>query len=147
MWFRLLVCVSVAVSTAGCGSAPAPASSATSSASKTTPRAADTGPARETPPEETPGAFPEGLHPDAVCAEPSTSEPPVPPAAATALVPLIEGLTLSQTWIPRAGDYEHECLVQITKVDDSSAATGSATIATSRQRAGDAPDHTSYLMA
>ena len=116
MWFRLIVCLSVAVSTAGCGRGPIPASGATSE-SKNAPRAAETGAARQTPQDEAPGAFPAGLHPDAVCAEPPTLEPPASPTGAPPLIPLIEGLTLSQTWIPRAGDYEHECLVQITKVD------------------------------
>ena len=118
MWFRLIVCVSVAVSTAGCGTGTTPASSATSSKAESAPRAADTGAARQTSQEEeAPGAFPAGLHPDAVCAEPPAPEPSASSAAAPPLIPLIEGLTLSQTWIPRAGDYEHECLVQITKVD------------------------------
>jgi hypothetical protein len=44
---------------------------------------------------------------------------PVASAAASALVPLKAGLTLSHTWIGKVGDYEHECLVQITDVTPS----------------------------
>jgi hypothetical protein len=61
-------------------------------------------------------ALPVGFVPDGECAEtPAGSGSAV--AEPSALVPLVEGLTLSQTWIPKAGDYEHECLVQITRID------------------------------
>jgi hypothetical protein len=61
-------------------------------------------------------ALPAGFVPDGECADaPAESDPAGTDPAA--LVPLVEGLTLSLMWIPRAGDYEHECLVQITKID------------------------------
>ena len=60
-------------------------------------------------------ALPAGFVPDGECAEtPGESDSAADPAA---VVPLVEGLTLSQIWIPTATDYEHECLVQITKID------------------------------
>jgi flagellar motor protein MotB len=39
--------------------------------------------------------------------------------AESALVPLKAGLTLSHTWISRAGDYEHECLIQVVAATPS----------------------------
>ncbi len=79
-----------------------------------TPAAASTG-AKE---KEQEGSLPAGFKPEGECADtPATPDPGV--ADPAALVPLVEGLTLSQTWIPTAGDYEHECLVQIKKIDAS----------------------------
>jgi hypothetical protein len=67
------------------------------------------------PPDEPP-ALPEGLVPDGTCPDvPADADPGI--GAPASLVPLVEGLTLSQTWIPNAGDYEHEGLVQVTKID------------------------------
>ena len=59
--------------------------------------------------------FPDGLSVGEECPEATgdTSE------AESALVPLKAGLTLSHTWIGSAGDYEHECLVQIVAVTPS----------------------------
>ena len=59
--------------------------------------------------------FPEGLS----VADECPDSAPVASTAASALVPLKVGLTLSHTWIGKAGDYEHECLVQITDVTSS----------------------------
>jgi outer membrane protein OmpA-like peptidoglycan-associated protein len=44
-------------------------------------------------------------------------------AQASALIPLKVGLTLSQTWRAYDGDYDHECLEQVTAVDARSILT------------------------
>jgi len=76
---------------------------------------AETAPA-DTKKEESEDALPAGFVPDGECAD-ARAESDAAGADPAALVPLVEGLTLSQMWIPTAGDYEHECLVQITKID------------------------------
>ena len=69
--------------------------------------------------ENEPPPLPEGFLPDSECgAVPAAATTAVAtPGEAPGTVPLIEGLTLSMTWIPKADDYEHECLVQVTKID------------------------------
>ena len=39
-------------------------------------------------------------------------------AAGSATIPLKVGLTLSHIWKANADDYEHECLSQVTSMDD-----------------------------
>ncbi len=53
--------------------------------------------------------FPDGLSVGEECPEATadTSD------ARAALVPLKAGLTLTHAWIGRAGDYEHECLIEV----------------------------------
>jgi outer membrane protein OmpA-like peptidoglycan-associated protein len=57
--------------------------------------------------------FPTGLTVDGEC-------PEVPAVAdsAASQIPLRVGLTLSHTWTGGAGDYDHECLVQVVGVTD-----------------------------
>ena len=58
------------------------------------------------------------LHPGAECPDPGPDAKAVIAAAAAAQVPLKVGLTLSSVWKAYEGDYEHECLLQIVKIDD-----------------------------
>ena len=57
------------------------------------------------------------LLPGAECPDPGPSGTATIAAAAAALIPLKEGLTLSSIWKAFEGDYEHECLIQIAKMD------------------------------
>ncbi|MEP6783270.1 MAG: OmpA family protein, partial [Acidobacteriota bacterium] len=68
--------------------------------------------------ENEPPALPEGFVPNSECGDvPAAATPDVGTPGEAGSVPLIEGLTLSMTWIPKADDYEHECLEQVTKID------------------------------
>jgi outer membrane protein OmpA-like peptidoglycan-associated protein len=56
-------------------------------------------------------------------------------AQAAATIPLKVGLTLSHTWRSFDGDYDHECLEQVTAIDVRSVlTTGSCPIGKSRQK-------------
>lgn len=57
------------------------------------------------------------LVPGAECPDPGSSGSAAITAAGSALVPLKVGLTLSSIWKANAEDYEHECLLQISKID------------------------------
>jgi outer membrane protein OmpA-like peptidoglycan-associated protein len=62
--------------------------------------------------------LPAGLAFDERCDEATATEAEQLHAAASARIPLVEGLTLTTIWV-RQGEngFEHECLTQVTKVD------------------------------
>jgi len=59
--------------------------------------------------------FPDGLSVGDECPEATGDATPTE----SALIPLAVGLTLSHTWTGSAGDYEHECLIQVVAVTPS----------------------------
>jgi outer membrane protein OmpA-like peptidoglycan-associated protein len=59
--------------------------------------------------------FPDGLSVGEECPAASGDAPD----GETAIVPLKVGLTLSHVWFDSTGDYEHECLIQVTAVTRS----------------------------
>jgi flagellar motor protein MotB len=63
------------------------------------------------------------LVPGGECPDPGPSRSAAIAAAASALIPLKAGLTLSSIWKAYQGDYEHECLLQIGQIDARSIAT------------------------
>jgi flagellar motor protein MotB len=63
--------------------------------------------------------LPEELALGAECPDPGPDAGADMVLQAAALVPLKKGLTLSSTWTGGAGDYEHECLVQVNAVTAS----------------------------
>ena len=109
---------------AGCGGS-SPESDAGSARAPPSPPAAIPAPAADR--ESTTGSADSGeppvssiqdLHPGAECPDPGPDAKAVIAAAAAAQVPLKVGLTLSSVWKAYEGDYEHECLLQIVKIDD-----------------------------
>jgi outer membrane protein OmpA-like peptidoglycan-associated protein len=61
--------------------------------------------------------LPEGFGLGGDCPDPGTTAGADIAAQASATIPLKKGLTLSSTWVGKAGDYDHECLTQISGVD------------------------------
>lgn len=70
--------------------------------------------------------FPEGLEPGGACPDPGPSAAADLSAAASATIPLKEGLTLAYTWAYRGDDYDHECLTQVITIDNRSVLTTSS---------------------
>jgi hypothetical protein len=61
--------------------------------------------------------FPAGFEPEGSCPDPGASVDAELAAAATATIPLVEGMTLASTWTSPNDHYDHECLKQITRID------------------------------
>jgi flagellar motor protein MotB len=57
---------------------------------------------------------------DGECPDPGPAGAAAMAAAGSAPIPLKVGLTLSYTWKANADDYDHECLSQVTTMDDRS---------------------------
>src|SRR5262249_42762847 len=103
--------------TIACGHADAPSSGSADAPKPTSTNVA----APKSEPKE-PAAtpiFPPGLSIGEECPA-ATSSPTGPLAAASALVPLKEGLTLSHTWSSNVDDHhDYECLVQVAAITAS----------------------------
>jgi OmpA family len=72
---------------------------------------------RAVPEDDKPLSEVKDLVPGADCPDPGPVGSAAITAAGSALVPLKVGLTLSSIWKANAEDYEHECLLQISKID------------------------------
>jgi hypothetical protein len=71
------------------------------------------------------------------CPDPGPSAAAERAAQASALIPLKVGLTLSHNWRPTDSDYDHECLIQVTAIDDRSIlTTGSCPHGENKKRRG-----------
>lgn len=57
------------------------------------------------------------LVPNGECPDPGPSRSAAIAATGSALIPLKVGLTLSSIWKGNSEDYEHECLLQVSKID------------------------------
>jgi flagellar motor protein MotB len=130
---RRLLLAAIAVAAVACGNSAPPTAKA--SAIKTP--AGERSPTADTraPSAPKPRAVPEGdkplsevkdLVPGADCPEPGSSGNAAIAAAGSALIPLKVGLTLSHIWKANADDYEHECLLQISKIDGRQITTTSS---------------------
>ena len=67
-----------------------------------------------------------GMTPGADCPDPGPSGAADSAAQAAARIPVKVGLTLSYTWRAAEGDYDHECLTQVTSIDARSVMTASS---------------------
>jgi flagellar motor protein MotB len=67
-----------------------------------------------------------GLQPGGECPDPGPGAARQIAAAASATIPLKEGVTFSSVWKRNTDDYEHECLEQITAIDARSILTTSS---------------------
>ena len=94
----------------GATTAPAAADVAPGGSGSAESSRADAAPAAPASP-----VFPDGLSLGEDCPEANGD----PPDGGSAIVPLKVGLTLSHIWLASAGDYEHECLTQVTAVTRS----------------------------
>lgn len=75
------------------------------------------------------------LVPDGECPDPGPAGAAAMAAAGSATIPLKVGLTLSHIWKANGDDYEHECLSQVTSMDDRGfSATLSCPIGAKRER-------------
>ena len=61
--------------------------------------------------------LPEGFQPDANCPDPRPTGDAELATAAAATIPLVEGLTLADTWTNQFEKYDHECLSQVSRIN------------------------------
>jgi flagellar motor protein MotB len=111
-----------------CGKASPPASTSPSTAKGATSASRQPAPpkARRLPEGDKPLSEVHDLVPGGECPDPGSSGNAAIAAAASARIPLKVGLTLSSIWKAYSEDYEHECLLQVSKIDARSISTTSS---------------------
>jgi flagellar motor protein MotB len=111
-----------------CGKASPPASSSPPTAKDAASASRQPTPpkARRLPEGDKPLSEVHDLVPGGECPDPGPSGSAAIVAAASARIPLKVGLTLSSIWKAHSEDYEHECLLQVSKIDARSISTTSS---------------------
>jgi outer membrane protein OmpA-like peptidoglycan-associated protein len=116
----LLATVFIQTLLVGCSISPERAESPRKQTMATTPSPSTTRKTDTKAPEGKPTSDVHDLVLNGECPDPGPAGKAAMAAAGSATIPLKVGLTLSYTWKANADDYDHECLSQVTSMDDRS---------------------------